>query len=138
MTFPHLGIAMQHHEASHHNYEQPKLDILHKVNINQSELFAYYLDKLDAIKEPSGSMLDNSILFFGSTLSNPTVHSQRKLPVMLAGGASGNLQTGRLVQYPGDLTPLSNLHLTILYKLGVPTDKVGDSTGPLKLDRASI
>jgi hypothetical protein len=138
MTFPHLGIAMQHHEASHHNYEQPKLDILHRVNINQSELFAYYLDKLDAIKEPSGSMLDNSIMFFGSTLSNPTVHSQRKLPVMLAGGASGNLQTGRFVQYPGDLTPLSNLHLTILDKLGVPTDKVGDSTGPLKLDRASI
>ena len=138
MTFPHLGISMQHHEASHHNYEQPKLDILHRVNINQSELFAYYLDKLDAIKEANGSMLDNSIIFYGSTLSNPTVHSQRSLPVVLAGGASGNLQTGRLVQYPGDLTPLSNMHLTVLDKLGVPTDKIGDSTGPLKLDRVSL
>lgn len=138
MTFPHLGIAMQHHEASHHNYEKDKLDILHRVNVNQSELFAYYLDKMDAIKEANGSMLDNSIMFFGSTLSNPTVHSQRDLPVMLAGGASGNLQTGRLVKYPGDLTPMSNLHLTILDKLGVPTDKIGDSTSPLKLDRVSI
>src|SRR3569623_1755623 len=107
MTFPHLGISMQHHEASQHNYEQEKLDILHKININQSELFAYYLDKMDAVKEAYGSMLDNSILFFGSTLSNPSVHSQRRLPVMLAGGASGNLATGKLVDHPGDTTPLS-------------------------------
>jgi hypothetical protein len=129
---------MQHHEASHHNYEQEKLDILHRINVNQSELFAYYLDKMDAVKEAGGSMLDNSILFFGSTLSNPSVHSQRDLPVMLAGGASGNLATGRMLRYPGDLTPLSNMHLTMLDKLGVPTDKLGDSTGPLKLDRLSI
>jgi hypothetical protein len=138
MTFPHLGIAMQHHEASHHNYEQEKLDVLHRININQSELFAYYLDKLDAVKEAGGSMLDNSIMFFGSTLSNPTVHSQRNLPVMLAGGAAGRLNTGRYLRYDGDTTPLSNMHLTILDKLGVPTDKMGDSTGPLKLDRLSI
>jgi hypothetical protein len=57
---------------------------------------------------------------------------------MLAGGAAGNLQTGRMVKYAGDMTPLSNLHLTMLDKLGVPTDKIGDSTGPLKLDRVSI
>jgi len=138
MTFPHLGISMQHHEASHHNYEQEKLDALHKINVNQSELFAYYLDKMDAVKEANGSMLDNSILFFGSTLSDPSVHSQRDLPVMLAGGAAGNLNTGRYIRYEGDLTPLSNMHLTLLDKLGVPTDRLGDSTGPLKLDRISI
>lgn len=138
MTFPQLGISMQHHEASHHNYEKEKLDILHRINVHQSELFAYYLDKMDAVKEANGSMLDNSILFFGSTLSDPSVHSQRDLPVMLAGGASGNLNTGRYLRYPGDLTPLSNMHLTMLDKLGVPTDKLGDSTGPLKLDRLSI
>ena len=138
MTFPHLNISMQHHEASHHNYEQNKLDALHKININQSELFAYYLDRMDAVKEANGSMLDNSILFFGSTLSDPSVHSQRDLPVMLAGGAAGSLNTGRYIRYPGDLTPLSNMHLTLLDKLGVPTDKLGDSTGPLKLDRLAI
>lgn len=138
MTFPHLNISMQHHEASHHNYEQAKLDVLHKININQSELFAYYLDKMDAVKEPGGSMLDSSILFFGSTLSNPTVHSQRDLPTMLAGGAAGRLNTGRVITYPGDMTPLSNMHLTLLDKLGVPTDKLGDSIAPLKLDRLSV
>ena len=61
-----------------------------------------------------------------------------KVPVMLAGGAAGNLNTGRYIRYEGDLTPLSNMHLTLLDKLGVPTDKLGDSTGPLKLDRVSI
>jgi hypothetical protein len=71
-------------------------------------------------------------------LSNPTVHSQRNLPVVLAGGAAGRLNTGRLIQYGGDLTPLSNMHLTVLDKLGIPTDKLGDSTGPLKLDRLPV
>jgi hypothetical protein len=138
ITFPHLGISMQHHEASHHNYERDKLDALHKININQSELFGYYLDKLEAVEEAGRSMLDNSIIFFGSTLSNPTVHSQRNLPVVLAGAAAGRLNTGRFIQYSGDLTPLSNMHLTILDKLGIPNDKLGDSTRPLKLDRLSV
>lgn len=138
MVFPEIGVDMQHHEASHHNYEQKKLDALHKINVLQSELFAYYLDKLDAIKEPSGSMLDNSVVLFGSTLSNPTVHSQRDLPIVLAGGANGRLNSGRFVRFPGDTTPLANLHLTILDKLGAPTDKLGDGTTPLKIDRVSI
>ena len=138
MTFPEIGVDMQHHEASHHNYEQKKLDALHKINILQSELFAYYLDKLEAVKEPSGSMLDNSIVFFGSTLSNPTVHSQRDVPVVLAGGANGRLDTGRFMRIAGDTTPLANMHLTILDKLGVPTEKLGDGVTPLKLDRLAI
>ena len=138
MTFPEIGVDMQHHEASHHNYEQKKLDALHKINKLHSELFAYYLDKLEAIKEPSGSMLDNSILFFGSTLSNPTVHSQRDVPVVLAGGANGRLDTGRFMRIAGDTTPLANMHLTILDKLGVPTEKLGDGVTPLKLDRLAI
>jgi hypothetical protein len=138
MVFPEIGVDMQHHEASHHNYEPKKLDALHKINVLQSELFAYYLDKLDAIKEPSGSMLDNSIVFFGSTLSNPTVHSQRDLPVVLAGGANGRLDTGRFMRIPGDTTPLANMHLTLLDKLGIPTEKLGDGVTKLKLDRVSI
>lgn len=138
ITFPSLDISMGHHEASHHNFDQVKLDALHRINVLQSELFAYFLDKMEAVKEANGSLLDNSILFFGSTLSNPSIHSQRNLPVMLAGGAAGRLNTGRFVQYPGDLTPLSNMHLTMLDKLGVPTDKLGDSTAPLKLDRLAV
>src|SRR5690606_4121976 len=147
MTFPHIGVSMQHHEASHHNYDPAKLEALHKVNVNQSELFAYYLDKLDAVKEANGSLLDNSVILFGSTLSNPTVHSQRDVPVMLAGGAGGRLKGGRFIRVRGDRppwpfaadwpehspTPLTNLHLTLLDMVGVPTEKLGDSTGPLTL-----
>jgi hypothetical protein len=147
MTFPQIGVNMQHHEASHHNYDPAKLDALHRINVHQSDLFAYYLTKLDAVKEASGSLLDNSVILFGSTLSNPTVHSQKDLPVMLAGGAGGRLKGGRFIRVPGDPptwpfaakwpvkspTPMTNLHLTLLELVGVPTDKLGDSTGPLSL-----
>ncbi len=147
MTFPQIGVDMQHHEASHHNYDPVKLDVLHRINVLQSELFGYYLDKLDAVKEPSGSLLDNSVIFFGSTLSNPSIHSQKNLPVMLAGGAGGQIKGGRFINHPGDPppwpfaakweaktpTPLTNLHLTLLDLVGVPTDKLGDSTGRLSL-----
>jgi Protein of unknown function (DUF1552) len=147
MTFPQIGVNMQHHEASHHNYDPAKLDALHKINVHQSDLFAYYLTKLDAVKEPSGSLLDNSVILFGSTLSNPTVHSQKDLPVMLAGGAGGRIKGGRFLRMPGDPptwpfaekwpvkspTPMTNLHLALLEMVGVPTDKLGDSTGPLSL-----
>ena len=138
LTFPEIGVGLQHHEASHHNYEKEKLDALHKINMLQSELLAYYLDKLEAIKEPGGSMLDNSIILFGSTLSNPTVHSQRNLPIVLCGGSGGRLATGRMITASGVDTPIANMHLTILDKLGVPTDKLGNSTVPLKLDRLAV
>jgi hypothetical protein len=131
MTFPHLGLAMQFHEISHHNSEQIKLDALSKINKNHSELFAYYLDKLEAVQEAGGSLLDHSLLLYGSDLSDPSVHSQRNLPIIVAGGAAGRVKGGRFVRIPGEETPLTNLHLALLDKVGVPTDKLGDSTGTL-------
>ena len=83
-------------------------------------------------------MLDNSIIMFGSTLSNPTVHSQRNLPIVLCGGSGGRLATGRMITASGVDTPVANMHLTILDKLGIPTDKLGNSTVNLKLDRLSV
>jgi len=131
MTFPHLGITMGHHEISHHNFEADKLEALAKINVNQSELFAYFLSKLEGIKEGGSSLLDHSLIMYGSDLSVPTVHSQHNLPIILAGGASGRIAGGRYIVYPGDLTPLTNLYLTMLDKVGVPTEKLGDSTGRL-------
>ena len=136
MTFPHLGISMGHHEISHHNFEADKLAALAKINVNQSELFAYFLTKLEGIKEGNSTLLDHSLILYGSDLSVPTVHSQHNLPIILAGGASGRIAGGRHVVYPGDLTPLTNLYLTMLDKVGVPTDKLGDSTG--KLNRLEV
>lgn len=131
MSFPHLDISMGHHEISHHNYGKEKLDALAKINVNQCELFAYFLSKLDALKEGNSTLLDHSLILYGSNLSVPTSHSQRDLPILLAGGAAGRVAGGRYIAYPGDETPLTNLYLTMLEKIGVPMEKLGDSTGKL-------
>ena len=132
MNFPHLDISMGHHEISHHNFEREKLDALAKINVNQTELLSYFLSKLDALDEAGSTLLDRSLIMYGSSLSVPTSHSQRNLPVLLAGGAAGRVAGGRHVAFPGDTTPLTNLYLTMLDKVGVPTDSLGDSTGKLK------
>jgi hypothetical protein len=136
MTFPHLGITMGHHEISHHNFEPDKLEALAKINVDQSNLFAYFLDKLESIKEGNSTLLDHSLIMYGSDLSVPTVHSQHDLPIILAGGAAGRIAGGRYIAFPGDTTPLTNLYLTMLDKVGVPTEKLGDSTG--KLNRLEV
>ncbi|MCY4534313.1 MAG: DUF1552 domain-containing protein [Bryobacterales bacterium] len=136
MNFPHLDISMGHHEISHHNFEKEKLDALAKINVNQTELLAYFLTKLDALKEGTSTLLDHSLLMYGSSLSVPTSHSQRDLPILLAGGAAGRVAGGRHVVFPGDTTPLTNLYLTMLDKVGVPTEKLGDSTG--RLNRVEV
>jgi hypothetical protein len=131
INYPHLDISMGHHEISHHNFEKDKLDALAKINADQSRLFAYFLSKLDAIKEGNSTLLDHSLILYGSDLSVPTSHSQHDLPIIVAGGASGRIAGGRYLRFPGDETPLTNLYLTMLDKVGVPTEKLGDSTGRL-------
>ena len=136
MNFPHLDISMGHHEISHHNFEKDKLDALARINVDQCELLAYFLSKLDAVREGSSTLLDHSLIMYGSSLSVPTSHSQRDLPILLAGGAAGRVAGGRHVAFPGDTTPLTNLYLTMLDKVGVPTEKLGDSTG--RLNRVEV
>lgn len=136
ITYPHLGISMGHHEISHHNFEKDKLDALARINVDQSRLFAYFLSRLDALKEGNSTLLDHSLLLYGSDLSVPTSHSQRDLPIIVAGGAAGRIAGGRYIRFPGDTTPLTNLYLTMLDKVGVPTEKLGDSTG--KLNRIEV
>ena len=132
ISFPQLDISMSHHEISHHNFEKVKLAALAKINVHQSELFAYFLAKLDALKEGNSTLLDHSLIMYGSSLSVPTSHSQRDLPIIVAGGAAGRIAGGRHIRYPGDMTPLTNLYLTMLDKVGVPTETLGDSSGKLK------
>ncbi|MDX1978703.1 MAG: DUF1552 domain-containing protein [Bryobacteraceae bacterium] len=131
INYPHLNISMGHHEISHHNFEKDKLDALAKINVDQSRLFAYFLSKLDSLKEGNSTLLDHSLILYGSNLSVPTSHSQRDLPIILAGGAAGRVAGGRYLRFPGDTTPLTNLYLTMLDKVGIPTEKFGDSTGRL-------
>ncbi len=93
-------------------------------------MFAYYLNKLRSIRDGDGTLLDHTLLLYGSNMSNSNLHNHFPLPVLVAGGAAGNLKGGRHLKY-ADHTPMANLLDTMLDKIGVHKDHVGDSTGEM-------
>jgi hypothetical protein len=127
-AYPEIGVPDAHHSLSHHGGNQEKIALLTKVNIHHAEMFAYYLNKLASTADGDGSLLDHVIILYGSGMSDGNRHNHHDLPILLAGGGTGKIQGGRHLQYPHD-TPMSNLYLTMLDKLGVPMDSLGDSTG---------
>jgi hypothetical protein len=131
-SYPEAGVPEPHHPVSHHQNRPEQLEKLAKINIFHTELFAYLLDRLRATPDGEGTLLDNVILLYGAGLSNSDVHLHHDLPILLAGGAGGHLKGGRHIAVP-EHTPLANLHLTILEKMGVPIEQLGDSTGKLEL-----
>lgn len=129
-TFPMLGISEGFHPASHHQNNPARLENLTKINTYHVSLLAYFLDKLRSTPDGNGNLLDNSLILYGSGMSNSNIHNHAPLPVLVAGGAAGKMKGGRHLKYP-DNTPMANLLLTILDKAGVPQESVGDSTGLL-------
>jgi hypothetical protein len=129
-TFPMLGISEGFHPASHHQNNPERLENLTKINTYHVGLMAYFLGKLQATPDGDGSLLDHSLILYGSGMSNSNVHNHAPLPVLVAGGAAGKLKGGRHLKY-AEGTPMANLLLTILDKAGVPEERVGDSTGML-------
>jgi hypothetical protein len=129
-TFPNIGIAEAFHPASHHQNSATRLEQLTKINTHHVSLFTHLLDRLKATPDGDGTLLDHSLLLYGSAMSNSNVHNHGPLPVLVAGGAGGKLKGGRHLSYPEN-TPMSNLLVSILDKAGVPQEKVGDSTGLL-------
>jgi hypothetical protein len=130
-TYPELGIHDGHHSISHHGNDPDKLANLVKINSYHTSLFAYFLDRLRSTPDGDGSLLDHSTIVYGAGMSDGNSHDPTNLPILLLGGGSGQVTGGRHVRYaPG--TPLANLHLTLLDKLGVPIDRIGDSTGEFK------
>ena len=97
--------------------------------------FAYFLQKLHSTPDGDGTLLDHSIILCGSGLSNGNIHEHVNLPVLLAGGGAVQIKGGRHIRYP-EQTPMTNLYLTVLAKLGLPIERLGDSTG--KLDLLSV
>ena len=128
-SFPEIGIAEGHHGVSHHGNRPEQLDKLAKINRLQAELFVEFLAKLRAMPDGDGSILDHTLLVYGAGLSNPNEHLHVDLPLLLAGGANGHLRGGRHLVYPPQT--MSNLLLSVLDKVGVPTEHFGDSTGRL-------
>jgi hypothetical protein len=125
-----LGIAEGFHPASHHQNNPDRLESLSKINAYHVSLAAHFLERLKATPDGDGSLLDHSLVLYGSGMSNSNVHNHSPPPVFVAGGAAGRLKGGRHLLYPEN-TPMSNLLLSILQKSGVNVDSVGDSTGPL-------
>jgi hypothetical protein len=134
-TYREIGIADVHHSLSHHRNDPLNLEKIARIDLYHSNLFTYYLDKLRATPDIDGSLLDNMIIMYGSAMSDGNEHLLQNLPVLLLGGGSGQLQGGRHIRYPED-TPISNLYLALLDKLGVEADRFGDSTG--KVDLLSV
>ncbi|HEY6347208.1 MAG TPA: DUF1552 domain-containing protein [Bryobacteraceae bacterium] len=129
-TFPFLGFSESFHPASHHQNKAERLENLTKINTFHVELVAYLLAKLRATPDGDGSLLDHSLILYGSGMSNSNVHNHSPLPVFVAGGAGGRMKGGRHLKYPEE-TPMANLLMTILQKAGVAEEHVGDSTGLL-------
>jgi hypothetical protein len=115
---------------THHRGDPVLIERVTKINVYHMEQFAYFLDKLKATTDHEGSLLDHSVLTYGSALGDPNVHDHGHLPTIVAGNATGRIKTGRHVRYPEE-TPLSNLHLSLPDFAGVQVDKMGDSTGKL-------
>ena len=131
LAYPEIGISDSHHPLSHHQDEPAKLERLHKVNEYHFQQFAYLANKLAAIPEGDGSMLDHSVFLYGTGISDSNTHFHDDLPIAVIGGKSVGIKGGRYVRNPMG-TPLANLHITLLDKLGVPMEKLGDSTGKLE------
>ena len=124
------GVADPHHPLSHHGNDPDKIARMAKINAFHVSLFAYFLDRLKNTPEGNGTLLDHSLLLYGSGIGNPNVHDHTNLPVLVAGGAAGGMKGDRHIRYDQPV-PLANLHLSLLDKVGVKIDRFGDSTGKI-------
>lgn len=128
-TYPQIGVSDSHHPISHHGGDKNKIASLVKINTYHAQLFGYFLEKLGSTADGEGTLLDHAIILYGSAISEGNRHDIRNLPILLAGGGAGRIKGGRHIKYPEDTQRLTNLQLTLLNKLGVATEKFGDSTG---------
>src|SRR5437868_12833659 len=129
-TYPEIGVPDPHHPLSHHGNDPEKIARMAKINQFHVSLFAEFIGKLKATREGNGTLLDHSLYLYGSGIGNPNVHDHTNLPILVAGGAAGGMKGGRHIRY-AQPTPLANLHLTLLDKVGVRLDSFADSTGKI-------
>jgi hypothetical protein len=127
-TYPESGVSDPHHPLSHHGNDPEKIARMAKINRFHVSLFAEYLAKLRATPEGAGTLLDHTLLLYGSGMGNPNVHDHVNLPVLVAGGAAHGMKGGRHLRF-AKAEPMANLHLTLLDKAGVRVEKFADSTG---------
>jgi hypothetical protein len=132
-TYPEIGVPDAHHPISHHQRDPLRMEKCAKINHYHVQLFSYFLEKMQSTPDGDGSLLDHSAILYGAGMSEGNGHVPRNLPILLVGGASGKLRSGRHLKY-AEGTPLANFHLSLLDKLGVRIESHGNSTGPVNLD----
>lgn len=127
-TYPEIGVPDPHHPVTHHGRDPEKLAKVAKINQFHVSLFADFLKRMDEVPEGDGTLLDHSLYMYGSGMGDPDAHDHSNLPILVAGGAAENMRGNRHLRFK-DPEPLSNLHLTLLNKVGVPLESFADSTG---------
>lgn len=129
-TYPEIGVDDPHHPLTHHGNDPEKVAKVATINQFHVSLFSEFLQKLSRIPEGDGSLLDHSLYLYGSGMGNPNVHDHTNLPIIVAGGAAGNMRGGRHIRFD-EPTPLANLHLSLLNKVGADLETFGDSQGEM-------
>ena len=136
--YPQIGVPEAHHPLSHHSQVPEVVAHMSKINRYHVELFSGYLARLAATPDGDGSLLDHMMILYGAGLSNSQRHSGDNLPLLVMGGGSGRLQTGRHIKYSESDDPtIANLLVGLMDKMDVPVERVGGSTGRLSLDTLS-
>lgn len=131
-SFPELGVPDAHHYLSHHQNDPQKLAKIAKIDQFYLRQFGYFLEKMKSVKEGDTSLLENSMIVFGGGIGDGNRHNHDNLPILLAGRGGGTLTPGKRMVLAQE-TPMTNLYLAMLERLGVPAQKVGDSTGKLEV-----
>lgn len=125
-----IGISDAHHPLTHHRGNEDMIAKVKQINRYHVEQFAYFINKLRNTPDGEGSLLDHSMVLYGSGIADGNRHTHHDLPVVLAGGGNGTLTTGRHKRYPSE-TPMANLFVSMLDRMGAPTEAIGDSKGKL-------
>jgi hypothetical protein len=125
-----IGVSDGHHSVTHHQNDPEKIAKVAKINAYHVQTFAYMLERLGATRDGEGTLLDHCQILYGSSISDGNAHTHHDLPLILAGGAAGQIKSGRHIRYPKE-TPMNNMLLTMLDQAGVHAEKLGDSTGEI-------
>jgi len=126
--FAELGINEGHHTLSHHRNTPEMVEKIRKIDRFYTEAFARFVNKMAETSEGEGSLLDHSMIMYGSGISDGNRHNHENLPILMAGRANGSIDTGRLIQYRKN-TPLCNLYVSMLDRMGADVAEFGDATG---------
>jgi hypothetical protein len=131
LVYRNLGHTETHHSLSHNRGVQRMMDQTAEINVFHTKLLAYFLERMRSTRDADGSLLDNSLIVYGSGMGDGDLHTQQKMPIAVIGGVKGN----RHITVP-DATPFANLHITLLELVGVPVESLGNSTGKLDIKTA--